>query len=464
MNQAKKPILNENYQKLPGSYLFSDIAKRIQKYVSTHPDNQVIRLGIGDVTRPLCPAVIDAMHKAVDEMSQSSSFRGYGPEQGYDFLREAISINDYGKRGVQIGLDEIFVSDGSKCDCGNITELFSKDAKVAVCDPVYPVYVDTNAMIGRAGDFNVETGKWTNLLYMPCTKENGFLPMLPGQTAANTKTISNTNTETNENTDTNTITGTGTKTDTNANANTGTETYTGVNAETTPDLIYLCFPNNPSGAAIGFEDLKKWVDYANANNSIIFYDSAYEAFISEDLPHSIFEIPGAKTCAIEFRSFSKTAGFTGTRCAYTVIPKELVKEGVSLNSMWNRRQTTKFNGTPYITQRGAQAVYSPEGQAQIKETIAYYMKNAKIIREGLLESGFEVFGGVNAPYIWLKTPDNMTSWEFFDYLLDNVEVVGTPGSGFGPSGEGYFRLTAFGSIENTKIAMTRIKDKFKTTV
>ena len=411
----KKVLLNENYQKLPGSYLFSDIAKRVQKYVSVHPDNQVIRLGIGDVTRPLAEAVTQAMHLAVDEMAAAATFHGYGPEQGYDFLREAISKNDYAKRQVRIDLDEIFVSDGAKCDCGNITELFSNEAVVAVCDPVYPVYVDTNAMIGRAGEFDPRTGRWTNLVYMPCTKENRFLPELP---------------------------------DENVSAR-------------IPDLIYLCFPNNPSGTAIGFEDLQKWVDYANRNDSIILYDSAYEAYITEDLPHSIFEIPGAKTCAIEFRSFSKTAGFTGTRCAYTVIPKELVRDGISLNGMWNRRQTTKFNGTPYVTQRGAQAVYSPEGQAQIKETIAYYMDNARIIREGLMECGFEVSGGVNAPYIWLKTPDAMTSWEFFDFLLEKVEVVGTPGSGFGPSGEGYFRLTAFGSKENTQKAIARIKEKFK---
>jgi LL-diaminopimelate aminotransferase len=408
-------MLNKNYQKLPGSYLFSDIAKRVQKYVAAHPGNQVIRLGIGDVTRPLARAVTDAMHKAVDEMGEASSFHGYGPEQGYDFLREAISANDYEKRGVRIDVDEIFVSDGAKCDCGNITELFSNDAIVAVCDPVYPVYVDTNAMIGRAGEFSLDTGRWTNLVYMPCTKANHFLPQLPDEGG---------------------LTG-------------------------APDLIYLCFPNNPSGAAIGFDDLGKWVDYANRNSSIILYDSAYEAYITEDLPHSIFEIPGAKTCAIEFRSYSKTAGFTGVRCAYTVIPKELVRDGISLNSMWNRRQTTKFNGTPYITQRGAQAVYSPEGQLQTKETILYYMNNARLIREGLSECGFEVFGGVNAPYIWLKTPDAMTSWEFFDYLLEEVEVVGTPGSGFGPSGEGYFRLTAFGSMENTQKAMARIKEKFK---
>ncbi len=415
MSQTKKSILNANYVKLPGSYLFSDIAKRVQQYVSTHPDNQVIRLGIGDVTRPLAAVVIEAMHKAVDEMGSIASFRGYGPEQGYDFLRQAISEYDYANRNVAIALDEIFVSDGSKCDCGNITELFSNEAIVAVCDPVYPVYVDTNAMIGRAGEFDISEGKWTNLIYMPCVKENGFLPQLPSEDDSNK----------------------------------------------IPDLIYLCFPNNPSGTAIGFEDLKKWVDFANKNNSIILYDSAYEAFISENLPHSIFEIPGAKTCAIEFRSYSKTAGFTGTRCAYTVIPKELVRDGVSLNSMWNRRQTTKFNGTPYITQRGAEATYSEEGQKEIKETIAYYMKNAQIIRQGLIDCGFEVYGGVNAPYIWLKTPDGMTSWGFFDFLIEKAEVVGTPGSGFGPSGEGYFRLTSFGSLENTVKAIDRIKQKFQ---
>jgi len=407
--------MNENYQKLPGSYLFSDIAKRVEKYVSTHPDNQIIRLGIGDVTRPLSKAVVDAMHKAVDEMADATTFRGYGPDQGYDFLREAIAASDYGKRGVQLDLDEIFISDGAKCDCGNITELFSADALVAVCDPVYPVYVDTNAMIGRAGGYDMNTGKWTNLVYMPCTKENHFLPLLP-----DTK-----------------------------------------DADRIPDLIYLCFPNNPSGTSIGFAELQKWVDFANRYSSVILYDSAYEAYITEDLPHSIFEIPGAKTCAIEFRSFSKTAGFTGTRCAYTVVPKELIRDGMSLNNMWSRRQSTKFNGTPYVTQRGAQAIYSPEGQVQIKETIAYYMENAKIIREGLMECGFEVYGGVNAPYIWIRTPAGMTSWEFFDYLLEKAEVVGTPGSGFGPGGEGYFRLTAFGSVENTRKAMIRMQEKFK---
>ncbi len=410
MDNNARSFMNANFQKLPGSYLFSDIAKRVEKYAAAHPDNQIIRLGIGDATRPLPKASIEAMHKAVDEMADAATFRGYGPEQGYAFLREAIAANDFGRRGVEIGIDEIFVSDGAKCDCGNITELFSADARVAVCDPVYPVYVDTNAMIGRAGDYDAASGKWSNLIYMPCTKETNFLPQIPCQI---------------------------------------------------PDLIYLCFPNNPSGAAIGYEGLRRWVDFANEHDSVILYDSAYEAYITEDLPHSIYEIPGAKTCAVEFRSFSKTAGFTGTRCAYTVIPKDLVRGGMSLNAMWNRRHSTKFNGTPYVTQRGAEAVYSPEGQAQIREIIGYYMNNAKIIREGLSECGFEVYGGINSPYIWMKTPDGMTSWEFFDFLLEKAEVVGTPGSGFGPSGEGYFRLTGFGSVENTRKAIARLKEKFK---
>ncbi|MHB1452889.1 MAG: LL-diaminopimelate aminotransferase [Saccharofermentanales bacterium] len=407
-------FLNDNYQKLPGSYLFSDISKRIQAYTQQNPDKQLIRLGIGDVTRPLCPAVIEAMHAAVAEMGDLPTFRGYGPEQGYDFLREAIAINDYAARGVDIGLGEIFVSDGSKCDCANISELFSQSALVAVCDPVYPVYVDSNAMAGRAGEYSSASGRWDGLVYMPCTAENDFLPEIPRHNSF------------------------------------------GKN----PDLIYLCFPNNPTGSAISAEELAKWVDYANETGSVILYDSAYEAYITEDLPHSIYEIPGAKTCAIEFRSFSKTAGFTGTRCAYTVIPSQLIRSGVSLNSMWNRRQTTKFNGTPYVTQRGAAAIYTPQGRAQVTASIAYYMNNAKIIRESLAEIGFEVHGGVNAPYIWLKTPDDMKSWEFFDYLIGKVQIVGTPGSGFGPCGEGYFRLTAFGSLENTLAAMDRIKKNF----
>ncbi len=400
--------VNENFVKLPQSYLFSDIAKRVAAYTQANPDKSIIRLGIGDVTRPLAPAVVEAMKKACDEMGVEATFRGYGPEQGYDFLREAIVTHDYRARGIDISADEIFVSDGAKSDTGNIGDIFGKDNVVAVCDPVYPVYVDTNAMAGRAGNLTAE-GKWDNLVYMPCTEENGFAPAIPAKKA---------------------------------------------------DMIYLCFPNNPTGASITYEGLQKWVDYALANGSVILYDSAYEAFITEDIPHSIFEIDGAKQCAIEFRSFSKTAGFTGTRCGYTVVPKELTCNGVSLNALWNRRQTTKFNGVPYIVQRGAEAVYSPEGQAQIQETIAYYLHNAKVIREGLAAAGFTVYGGVNAPYIWLKTPHCLTSWAFFDELINKAGVVGTPGSGFGPSGEGYFRLTSFGSYENSVAAIERIKAAF----
>ena len=400
--------INENFVKIPQSYLFSDIARRVAAYTSANPDKSIIRLGIGDVTRPLAPAVVDAMKKACDEMGVEATFRGYGPEQGYDFLREAIVKYDYASRGIAIKPDEVFVSDGAKSDTGNIGDIFGRDNVVAVCDPVYPVYVDTNAMAGRAGELGAD-GRWSNLVYMPCTEENGFAPALPQKRA---------------------------------------------------DMIYLCFPNNPTGASITYEGLKKWVDYALANESVILYDSAYEAFITEDIPHSIFEIEGAEKCAIEFRSFSKTAGFTGTRCGYTVVPKALTCGGVSLNALWNRRQTTKFNGVPYIVQRGAEAVYSAQGQQQIRKTIAYYLHNAKIIREGLAEAGFTVFGGVNAPYIWLKTPDGMTSWQFFDELMHKAGVVGTPGSGFGPSGEGYFRLTSFGSLENSIAAIERIQKAF----
>lgn len=398
--------INENYLKLPGSYLFSTIAKKEKAYREKNPRNRIIKMGIGDVTRPLAPAVIESMHKAVDEMGTFEGFHGYGPEQGYDFLRELIVKNDYNARGIEISADEIFVSDGAKSDCGNITDIFSVDNVVAVCDPVYPVYVDTNAMSGRAGDFGPD-GKWTKLIYMPCLEENGFLPQIPDKKA---------------------------------------------------DLIYLCFPNNPTGMAADKEELKKWVDYALENNAVILYDSAYEAFISdENIPHSIYEVEGAKKCAIEFRSFSKTAGFTGTRCAYTVVPKELVLDGTALNGLWNRRQCTKFNGVPYIIQRAAAAVYSEEGKKQTRETIAYYLENARIIREGLKEAGLTVYGGVNAPYIWAKTPGGIKSWEFFDMLLEKVEVVTTPGEGFGPSGEGYIRLTAFGNRENTIEAVERIK-------
>lgn len=398
--------INDNYLKLPGSYLFSTIAKKVNAYTEANPDKKVIRLGIGDVTLPLAPAVIDAMHKAVDEMAHAETFHGYAPDLGYEFLRSAIVENDYKARGVDIAIDEIFVSDGAKSDSGNIGDIFAQNNRIAVCDPVYPVYVDTNAMAGRTGDYVKEKEAWSNVIYMPCTAENNFVPELPKET---------------------------------------------------PDIIYICCPNNPTGTTLNKDQLQKWVDFALTKGSVIIYDAAYEAYISEDdVPHSIYECDGAKKCAIEMRSFSKNAGFTGTRLGFTVIPKELTCDGVSLNSLWARRHGTKFNGAPYIIQRAGEAVYSPEGKKQTKEQITYYMNNAKIIREGLTNAGYTVFGGVNAPYIWLKTPDNMTSWDFFDYLLENLNIVGTPGSGFGPSGEGYFRLTAFGSLENTKEAMERI--------
>ena len=398
--------INDNYLKLPGSYLFSTIAKKVNAYTAANPDKKVIRLGIGDVTLPLAPAVIDAMHKAVDEMAHAETFHGYAPDLGYEFLRSAIVENDYKARGVDIAIDEIFVSDGAKSDSGNIGDIFAQNNRIAVCDPVYPVYVDTNAMAGRTGDYVKEKEAWSNVIYMPCTAENNFVPELPKET---------------------------------------------------PDIIYICCPNNPTGTTLNKDQLQKWVDFALTKGAVIIYDAAYEAYISEDdVPHSIYECDGAKKCAIEMRSFSKNAGFTGTRLGFTVIPKELTCDGVSLNSLWARRHGTKFNGAPYIIQRAGEAVYSPEGKKQTKEQIAYYMNNAKIIREGLTNAGYTVFGGVNAPYIWLKTPDNMTSWEFFDYLLENLNIVGTPGSGFGPSGEGYFRLTAFVSLDNTKEAMERI--------
>lgn len=396
--------INENYQKLPGSYLFAEIARRVSAYTAEYPGKKLIKLGIGDVTQPLCPAVIEAMHKAVDEMGKKETFRGYGPEQGYDFLRTAILKHDFLARGVDLSMDEIFVSDGAKSDCGNIGDIFSRDNIVAVCDPVYPVYVDTNAMAGRAGEYLQDREMWSNIYYMPTTAENGFVPELP---------------------------------------------------RTHVDLIYLCSPNNPTGTALNREQLKVWVDYANENNAVILFDAAYEAFITEDgIPHSIYEIPGARTCAIEFHSFSKTAGFTGNRCAYTVVPKELIRQGQSLNAMWNRRHTTKFNGVPYVVQRGAEAVYSPQGQQQVKATIAFYQENARVIREGLTAAGLEVYGGVNSPYVWFKTPTD--SWSFFDRLLTEAGVVTTPGAGFGPSGEGYIRVTAFGGAEDTKAAVERI--------
>ena len=399
--------INPNFSKLPGSYLFSEIGRRVAAYSRENPDAPLIRLGIGDVTRPLVPAVTQAMARAVAEMGTPGGFHGYGPEQGYDFLRQAIAEHDYRARGVAVDPEEIFVSDGAKSDCGNIGDIFGPDNVVAVCDPVYPVYVDSNAMAGRAGDYDPATGRWSRLVYLPCVRENGFVPAIPGGRA---------------------------------------------------DMVYLCFPNNPTGAMATRAQLKAWVDWANANGSVILYDSAYEAFISEsDLPHSIFEIEGARTCAIEFRSFSKTAGFTGTRCAYTVVPRELEREGVSLNALWNRRQTTKFNGVPYVVQRGAEAVYTPEGQEQVHATIAYYQRNARVIREGLSRAGLEVYGGVNAPYIWVKTPEGMGSWDFFDLLLRQAHVVTTPGAGFGPSGEGYIRVTAFGEAQQAVQAVERIQ-------
>ena len=399
--------INDNFQKLPGSYLFSTIAKKVAAYQQTNPDKEIIKLGIGDVTQPLAPAIIEALHKAVDEMGNAETFRGYPPEGGYDFLRNIIASTDYQARGCDISADEIFVSDGAKSDSANIQELFSLDSRIAVTDPVYPVYVDSNAMAGRTGVYDTNTERWSNVIYMPSTAENGFVPELPKEV---------------------------------------------------PDMIYLCLPNNPTGTTLTKDQLQVWVDYANKNGSVIIFDAAYEAYISEaDVPHSIYECQGAKTCAIELRSFSKNAGFTGVRLGFTVVPKELKCGEVSLHAMWSRRHGTKFNGAPYIVQRAGEAVYSEAGKAQLKDQVAYYMNNAKTIKEGLAAAGYTVYGGVNAPYIWLKTPDTMNSWEFFDYLLENANVVGTPGSGFGPSGEGYFRLTAFGNYENTVKSLERIK-------
>lgn len=387
--------INDNFLKLEGSYLFSTVARKQREYQQAHPDKEVIRLSIGDVTKPLAPAVIEAMHKAVDEMADEATFRGYPPEYGYDFLLDAIQKNDYTDRGIAVDKDEIFVSDGAKSDCGNIGDIFSTENKVAICDPVYPVYLDSNVMSGR-----------TDIIYLPCKAENGFMPQLPDEV---------------------------------------------------PDVIYLCFPNNPIGVAASREQLKVWVDYANANGSLILYDSAYEAFVTDDSVRSIYEIEGAKTCAIEFRSFSKTAGFTGVRCGYTVVPKALEFGGVSLNSLWARRQATKFNGVSYVTQRAAEAVYSEEGKKQTKEILAYYQRNVKAIYDGLTEAGFTCYGAVNSPYVWLSVPQGMTSWEFFDDLLEKCQVVGTPGSGFGSCGEGYLRLTGFGNYEKTLEAIERIK-------
>ena len=405
-------LVNEHYLKLPGNYLFSDIAKKINAFKVTHHGKRLIRLGIGDVTRPLPQACIEAMHRAVDEMADEKTFHGYGPEQGYGFLIEAILKNDFAPRGINLSPQEVFINDGAKSDTGNIGEILRWDNSMGVTDPIYPVYIDSNVMCGRAGELNAD-GRWSNVTYLPCTAENHFIPQLPDRRV---------------------------------------------------DIIYLCYPNNPTGTTLTKEELKKWVDYALANDTLIFFDAAYEAYIREPgVPHSIYEIRGAKRCAIEFRSFSKTAGFTGVRCGYTVVPKELTAatldgQRVPLNPLWNRRQCTKFNGTSYITQRGAEAIYSPEGKAQVRATIDYYMENARIMREGLQTAGFTVYGGVNAPYIWLQTPQGMESWRFFEQLLYEVNVVGTPGVGFGPSGEGYLRLTAFGKREDCEEAMRRIKE------
>ena len=400
--------VNDNYLKLPGSYLFSTVGKKVKAYSEAHPDKKIIRLGIGDVTQPLAPAIIKALHGAVDEMADAKTFRGYAPDLGYEFLRNVIAENDYKARGCEIAADEIFVSDGAKSDSANIQEILSLDNRIAVCDPVYPVYVDSNVMAGRTGVYDATSQTWSDVIYMPCNAENNFVPEFPKET---------------------------------------------------PDIIYLCLPNNPTGTTITKAQLQVWVDYANKVGALIIYDAAYEAYISEDdVPHTIYECEGARNCAIELRSFSKNAGFTGVRLGFTVIPKDIKCGDVMLHSLWARRHGTKYNGAPYIVQRAGEAVYSAEGKAELKEQVAYYMKNARTIKDGLAAAGYTVFGGVNAPYIWLKTPDNMSSWDFFDYLLENVNIVGTPGSGFGPSGEGYFRLTAFGSYENTVEALERIKN------
>lgn len=409
--------INENYLKLPGSYLFSTIAKKVAAFADAHKGERVIRMGIGDVTKPLCPAVIQALHKAVDEMGEAESFRGYGPENGYAFLRDKMVACDYKARGAEIRSDEIFISDGAKSDSGNIQEIFSLDSTVAVCDPVYPVYLDTNVMAGRSGDYDAAKGVYAGITYLPCTAENEFTPEFP--------------------------------------------------AEKAPDLIYLCSPNNPTGAVMRKEALQRWVDYANENGSVILFDAAYEAYITEpDVPHTIYECEGARTCAIELRSFSKKAGFTGLRLGATVVPHDLRKkvkradgtsEEVELHALWSRRHGTKFNGAPYIVQRAGEAVYSEAGQRETAEQVAYYMRNAHYMYENLKKAGFLVYGGVNAPYVWVKTPGDMTSWEFFDTLLEKAAVVGTPGSGFGPHGEHYFRFSAFGTYEDTVEAMARIR-------
>jgi len=404
--------INDNFLKLKAGYLFPEIARRVTTYCDANPDADVIKLGIGDVTEPLPSSIRDAMHSAVDELGERGTFRGYGPEQGYDFLRNAIVENDYKARGCEIEADEIFVSDGSKCDTGNILDIFGESNTVAVQDPVYPVYVDTNVMAGRTGEAD-DAGRYAGLTYMPCTSENDFSPAFP---------------------------------------------------ESPTDLIYLCYPNNPTGATMTKETLKQWVDYARENGSIILFDAAYEAFITDpNVPRSIYEVDGARECAIEFRSFSKNAGFTGTRCAFTVVPKALMGKskdgtGQAIHPIWNRRHCTKFNGVSYVVQRGAEAAYSEAGKAQISALVSFYLDNAALLREGLSSIGYDVFGGVNAPYIWLQTKNNMSSWDLFDHLLNKAHLVGTPGSGFGASGEGYFRLSAFNSRANIETAVQRIQD------
>ena len=399
--------LNENFQKFPGNYLFHEVARRTAVYQQAHPEADIIKMGIGDVTLPLAPACIEAMHAAVEDLAHEETFHGYGPEPGYAFLRDAIAQAEFQARGIDISADEIYISDGAKSDCGNIVDILADSNKIAVCDPIYPVYVDSNVMEGRAGEWDEKAGCWTNFVYMPTTAENGFCPALPDEQV---------------------------------------------------DVIYLCSPSNPTGTVLNAEQLKVWVDYANAHDSIILFDAAYERFITEEgVPHSIFEVEGAKTCAIEFRSFSKTAGFTGARCGFTVIPDELVRDGQQVNKLWARRQTTKFNGASYVIQRGAAAVYTEEGARQITENIAYYQRNARVIVDALTEVGLEVYGGVNSPYIWAKAPDGMGSWEFFDLLLEQANIITTPGVGFGPSGAGYLRITAFGNDKRTVEAMERVK-------
>ena len=406
-------FINDNFLKLPGSYLFSEIARRVEAFKASHPGVKLIRLGIGDVTRPLPPACIEAMHKAVDEMASADTFHGYGPEQGYEFLRRAIVENDYA--GLDIDVSEVFVSDGAKSDTGNFGDILAQANTIGVTDPIYPVYIDSNVMGGRAGTLAAD-GHWSDVCYLPCTADNGFAPQIPDRRL---------------------------------------------------DVVYLCYPNNPMGTTLTRSQLAEWVDYALANDTLLLFDAAYEAFITEpDVPHSIYEIEGARRCAVEFRSYSKTAGFTGVRCGFTVVPKDLTVKAadgsrVALNAVWNRRQCTKFNGTSYITQRAAEAIYTPEGKAQVRATIDYYLRNASTMLSGLRAVGFEAYGGVNSPYIWLKTPAGVTSWEFFDKLLNEANVVGTPGAGFGPAGEGYLRLTAFGTYEDCLEAMDRIAKNIK---